>query len=179
MHENLKRGPSDLSDLAALNIQRGRDHGLPSYNVFRKICGLKVAKVFQDFGKEIDDYASVEKLRLLYKHPDDVDLFLGGLLERPVANGALGPTFSCIVAEQFRTLRFGDRFWYERADPVVGFTAEQLKELKEVSLARVICDNSDDIKEMPMHALSVNSPVVSCDKISSVNLEKWREYPSV
>ena len=172
----MKRGPKDLSDLAALNIQRGRDHGLPSYNVFRKICGLKAAKVFQDFGKEINDIASLKKL---YEHPDDVDLFVGGLLERPMAKGAMGRTFSCILAKQFRTLRFGDRFWYERDDPVVGFTAEQLKELKQVSLARVICDNSDDIREMPKYALSRNSPMVSCDKFRSVNLKKWREYPSV
>ena len=82
----------------------------------------------------------------IYQHPNDVDLYVGGLLESHVGTGALGPTFSCLIAEQFKRLRSGDWFWYEN-ESEVGFTAEQLKELRKVSLARMICDNSDDILE--------------------------------
>lgn len=44
-------------------------------------------------------------------HPNDVDLWSGGVSERPLPGGMLGPTFACIIATQFSYSRRGDRFW--------------------------------------------------------------------
>ena len=58
---------------------------------------------------------------LFFRNVEDIDLFVGGISERLVPHGTVGPTFACIIGEQFRSLRAADRFWYEREDNIVGF----------------------------------------------------------
>lgn len=36
-------------DAISLDIARGRDHGLPGYNHYRRYCGFSFAKTFEDF----------------------------------------------------------------------------------------------------------------------------------
>ncbi|XP_021355680.1 myeloperoxidase-like isoform X2 [Mizuhopecten yessoensis] len=62
-------------DLAALNIQRGREHGLPSYTKYRKLCNLSIPKDFDDLEDHID--LLKKKLETAYDHVDDIDLFVG------------------------------------------------------------------------------------------------------
>jgi len=56
-------------DLAALNIQRGRDHALPGYNEWRRYCHLPVAETFDDLKEHITSQPLREKLQQLYGHP--------------------------------------------------------------------------------------------------------------
>jgi peroxidase len=70
--------PVSGMDLAALNIQRGRDHGIPGYNEYRSICNLTRARNFDDLRREIPPRL-LQKLKKIYQSVDDIDLFPGGL----------------------------------------------------------------------------------------------------
>lgn len=65
------------------------------------------------------------------------------------------PTFACIIAKQFHSLRHCDRFWYENAEPLTRFTTMQLAEIRKSSLAKLLCDNGDEIRSIQRSALDV------------------------
>lgn len=112
--EHLFELARDVSlDLGSINIQRGRDHGLPSYNAWRKYCNLTVANTFNDTRHEIKNEKIRTKLKEVYGHPDNVDLWVGAAAEQILPLSKVGPTFQCLLIEQFRRLRDGDRFYYE------------------------------------------------------------------
>ncbi|VEL31992.1 unnamed protein product, partial [Protopolystoma xenopodis] len=171
-------------DLASLNIQRGRDHGLPGYTEYAyRVCHLGNSSFpdsFDALSERIPDANIRERLRRVYGHPGNIDLFVGGILERVLPGAQVGPTFACILADQFQRLRIGDRFWYEA--PGV-FTTAQLAELRRAgsSLARVICDNADNITEVPKDAFlrpqGGRKDLVSCSRVPSLNLAAWKECP--
>ena len=129
--------------------------------------------------------ATIRRLASAYEHVDDIDLFTGGLSERPVVGGVVGPTFACILGQQFLNLRKGDRFWYENggADGQFpgGFTPDQLQEIRRSSLARVICNGLDDVGAIQPYAFLADDEFAnrrsSCkgSRIPRVNLTKWKE----
>jgi hypothetical protein len=97
-------------DLASLNIQRGRDHGLPGYNQVRRDYDLSPAQWFADMSSDPEVQAN---LAAVYDSPDEVDLWVGGLAEDHLPGALVGETFARILGDQFERLRDGDRFWYE------------------------------------------------------------------
>eukprot|EP00111_Clytia_hemisphaerica_P023396 TCONS_00068913-protein len=142
-------GHSGHLDLTALNVQRGRDHGLPGYNAYRKLCQLPTLKSWADVHRTL--IAGVgAKLQRVYKHPNDIDLFIGGISERNGRGYQVGPLFQCIFKQQFEALRDGDRFFYLNHGV---FTTAQLHAIKKVSMATVLCNNLKGIVSVQPKAL--------------------------
>lgn len=46
----------------------------------------------------------------------------GAMAERPVSGGIVGPTFACLLGQQFALFKTGDRFFYENDFYQTGFT---------------------------------------------------------
>ena len=122
-------------DLASLNIQRGRDHGLASYNQTRRDYGLRPVRNFSDITR---DRQVQQNLADTYNSVEDIDLWVGGLAEQHVRGALVGPTYRAILGDQFRRLRDGDRFWYESY-----LSSSLVKLIEEQSLARIIRRNTD------------------------------------
>ncbi|XP_063426083.1 peroxidase-like protein [Mytilus trossulus] len=169
--------PGNGFDLGSLNIQRGRDHGIPSYNRWRQFCGFQPALHFGSGHLRLTDHcpSSARALRSIYSHPEDIDLFAGGLSETPVPGALVGPTFRCIIGLQFMYFKIGDRFFYENAFAPTGFTAAQLRQIKRQSLSALFC-RTLDVNSMPTNSFEsplTGDPRLPCQDFPRLDLRPW------
>ncbi|KAG5840312.1 hypothetical protein ANANG_G00187480 [Anguilla anguilla] len=114
MHEELRNKLFQFSsklalDLASLNMQRGRDHGLPGYNAWRGFCGLSQPQNEEELAQVMNNTVMARKLIELYGTPENIDVWMGGIAEPFVHGGRVGPLFACIIATQFQKIRQGRR----------------------------------------------------------------------
>lgn len=132
-------------DLASLNIQRGRDHGVRGYIDYVYLCHNDVITSF----KQLEKYISKERLQRLesiYTHVSDIDLWTAGIAETPLSGAVVGPTFACLMGIQWHDTKFGDRFYFEHKDEIGSFTSKQLQALRKTTLSAIVCRNSDTTK---------------------------------
>lgn len=122
-------------DLASLNIQRGRDHGLASYNAMRVDYGLAPRASFADVTSDTSLQAA---LASTYTDVDDIDAWVGGLCEDHVPGALVGELVYTVLLDQFTRLRDGDRFYYENV-----LTGTDLTDIANTTLADVIVRNTN------------------------------------
>jgi hypothetical protein len=121
-------------DLASLNIQRGRDHGLADYNTVRVAYGLPHITSFDQI---TSDKALQASLQSTYGNVNNIDLWIGGLAEDHLPNSSMGATFTAILIDQFTRLRDGDRFWYQSS-----LSENMLRNVENTTLADIIRRNT-------------------------------------
>jgi len=121
-------------DLVAIDIQRGRDHGLPSYNQFRKSLGLRPVTSLNSISSD-----SLFRSRIAQAYPsiDDMDLWPLLLAEDHIIGSSVGLTLYKVLKQQFQNLRDGDRFWYQSYLP-----SNLIKIVEKRNLARIIITNT-------------------------------------
>ena len=142
---NLLFGNADAGgmgmDLAVLNIQRGRDHGLGTLNDVRVALGLKP---YKRFGQISSDRNVRRALRKTYGrgNVDDIDLFTGVLAEDLVPGALVGETQVALFKLQFEALRDGDRFYWRNQFKGPENKANR-KLIRSTTLSKLITRNTD------------------------------------
>lgn len=171
--------------IVALNIQRGRDEGIPSYNSYRALFGLKYAKSFDDFSDNISK-EEIYKMQEVYSNVNDVDLFYGINAENHLNGAIVGHTNAHIIAKNLHNLKFGDRFYFENGEnKKTRFTLAQLDNIKHVRMSSVLCDtlglrfiqesafhviNSFDDSHYSNNQYQRVNPLIDCQQLQKINL---------
>ncbi|ELW61586.1 Eosinophil peroxidase [Tupaia chinensis] len=160
-------------DLAALNMQRSRDHGLPGYNAWRRFCGLSQPRNLAQLSQVLKNRDLARKFLNLYGTPDNIDIWIGAIAEPLLPGARVGPLLACLFENQFRRARDGDRFWWQKRGV---FTKRQRRALRQVSLSRIVCDNSG-ITTVSRDIFKANiypQDFVHCSSLPRLNLSAWR-----
>lgn len=153
--------PGDAGlDLAAININRGRERGLPDYNTLRSSLGMPSLSSFSELTDNTEDAATMEEL---FGSIDNVDPWVGMLAEPHVEGGLFGNLVTTILEKQFQSLREGDRFYYEN----MGFSTAELVDVESVSLRDLIMRNTnislmqDDVfRAMPHNSIETGPQLI-------------------
>ncbi|KAI8910562.1 heme peroxidase [Powellomyces hirtus] len=113
-------------DLIAVNIQRSREVGIADYNTLRETYNLSRAATWADITSDVEVRTRLEQL--YGNSMDNIDAYVGMVIEDKVGNAVIGPLSATIIKEQLERIRDGDPYWYE--NPGI-FTPEELVEIKE------------------------------------------------
>lgn len=164
-------------DLISVDLNRGRDHGIPPYvNFLRDFQGGVPIRKFKD----LSPYISDDNIRLLmqtYESVEDIDLLVGTILEVPMSGCLLGPTAQMMFYSQFKNLRAADPYFYINPNSPNPFTKRQLVEIFKASTHQLFCANTgvNWVPRTPSRSRKSAGGIIDCDSLPRVSYESWRE----
>ncbi len=158
-------------DLFAINIQRGRDHGLPVFTELQELVGVTPATTFSEI---TSDPQLQSALQAIYSSVDEIDSWIGALAEDPIHDGsAVGPTLQAVISNQFEQLMVGDRFFYLWDNEL---TDSDLALIQSSTLAEVISRNTN-VTGLPANVFFVPEPTSAmiCGMLLICLAVRWRK----
>lgn len=147
-------GNQQSVDLLSLNLQRGRDHGIMSFNEVRKLVNLPPITSFFDISYNPTVY---KKLKMAYNSVDELESWVGLMAEDHAPGSPMGPTLKRVWVTEFERLLGPDRFFYRYN---VFHPLLKLKYSKQLAAAitgsrrmrNIILDNTDiSASRLPMN----------------------------
>ena len=139
---NIRFGPPGAggTDLAALDIQRGRDHGLlNSYRLLRQSYNLGQ---FNDFDQLTSDPLLQVALEEVYGETENLDAWIAMIAEDHLPGSSLGSLAQTILHSQFARLRDGDRFFFTGDPDLDSELVTSVIDLDSITLGQIIKMNT-------------------------------------
>lgn len=152
-------------DLAALNIERGRDHGLADYNAMRGAYESLMAGVdgfdgvdlgqASSFAELATDPATIAALESMYDNVDNIDPWVMAIAEQHVQGTSVGPLVLAGLVDQFTRLRDGDSHFYMGNDYFWSDEVAAIVDFDDLHFMDVVSWNTA-MKNSPMNFFSIN-----------------------
>lgn len=156
--ESLRSIRGANTDIIVQNQVRASENGIPSYHTIRKLWyggnhanlynrqGCRTANENSPAPDPIECFRYVNSnetvaaaLQTMYGKLTNINFYTAVVSEEP-EQSAVGRTSARIIADQFRRVRDGDRWWFE--SPYAGFTPREKRELKrETTIAALFRRN--------------------------------------
>ncbi|MEZ5056955.1 MAG: peroxidase family protein [Saprospiraceae bacterium] len=154
-------------DLAATNIQRGRDHGLPDFNTMRTLFGMRPYRNFSEITQNVTLQAALMEA---YGDINNIDAWIGFLAEDHLPGASIGPSLEKVMSHQFKLLRDCDKFWFDR-DYRIPYQVR--KEIAKTTLSDVIKRNTYNLFEIQDDVFHVEEETepVTCNMLENPSFE--------
>jgi peroxidase len=165
-------------DLLAINIGRGREHGVDGYEAMKTFCMSHPDYSKFYGGRQPAMQRGWNDVKALYDDDSDIDLYPGMLFEQHMANAQVGPTAGCVIADQFIGLKNGDRWWYENTGV---FTDAQMAEIQRTTLSKTFCVSLEGMGQVSDNVFlgpgrrhnGVRNELRPCSDLGDLDMSAW------
>jgi hypothetical protein len=158
-------------DLAALDIQRGRDHGLLGFNAMRTPYNLMPLMSINQITTNATLRAALVSL---YGNVNNIDAFVGALAENHVAGASVGSMLIASFTDQFTRLRDGDRFFYTGDPDLQTATVTSVINLNTITLADIIRLNTGVTNiQNNVFVTTMSADFNASNSVNSADLTAW------